>query len=95
MHRTDARLLHLLSTAGTMGNVAFDLSGNPSTMSPSHAARNIVATRTSYDLNHVTVKSFNAATNVTAPTVAQSEATLNNIQAVAVRDGAEQETVAR
>jgi uncharacterized membrane protein (UPF0182 family) len=42
--------------------------------------RNITATNQAYGLNHVTVKNFDATTNVPAATVAQSAATLKNIR---------------
>ena len=42
--------------------------------------RNIEATNTAYGLNNVEVKQFAADTSVSAPTVAQSSATLNNIR---------------
>ena len=42
--------------------------------------RNIEATRASYGLNNVKIKSFNATTNVTKSEVTDSSATLNNIR---------------
>ena len=51
-----------------------------SSLEAPYIQRNIKATRAAYDLNGVTVKSFDATTNVSKTSVAQSAATLNNIR---------------
>jgi uncharacterized protein len=42
--------------------------------------RNIVATRSAYNLDHVAVKQFNATTTISATTAADSSSTLSNIR---------------
>ena len=42
--------------------------------------RNIEATRSAYDVNHVVVKQFNATTSISATTAADSSSTLSNIR---------------
>jgi uncharacterized protein len=51
-----------------------------SSLEAPYIKRNIEATRSAYDVNHVVVKSFHATTNVSKADVAQSSATLNNIR---------------
>jgi hypothetical protein len=51
-----------------------------SSLEAPYIQRNINATREAYNLDHVTEKNFKATTNVTAQTVSQSSATLNNIR---------------
>jgi hypothetical protein len=51
-----------------------------SSLEAPYIQRNIDATRAAYGLTNVTKKTFNATTNVSAATVDQSSATLNNIR---------------
>ena len=51
-----------------------------SSLEAPYIQRNIQATRSAYDLNHVVVKSFDATTTISKTTAADSSATLSNIR---------------
>ena len=59
---------------------AINVTPSQGTLERTFIARNIVATRTAFDLNNITVQPFTAANTITAAEVRASAATLNNVR---------------